>query len=125
MVDVRGDVLRPPHGTTPFAVKSNIKSEMRSFKSNENIQVSTYGSTIEIISISLEDIRNKNVSYKLSVSKFVAIFDTSLKSCFLKSEYALPAYTNDIEFILYGIQVTCCTMSQMRRCFCLSPNFYL
>ena len=37
MVDVRGDVLRPPHGTTPAAVKSNIKSEMRSFKSNENI----------------------------------------------------------------------------------------
>ena len=33
MVDVRGDVLRPPHGTTPAAVKSNIKSEMRSFKS--------------------------------------------------------------------------------------------
>ena len=30
MVDVRGDVLRPPHGTTPAAVKSNIKSEMRS-----------------------------------------------------------------------------------------------
>ena len=25
MVDVRGDVLRPPHGTTPTAVKSNIK----------------------------------------------------------------------------------------------------
>ena len=24
MVDVRGDVLRPPHGTTPAAVKSNI-----------------------------------------------------------------------------------------------------
>ena len=37
MVDVRGDVLRPPHGTTPAAVKSNIKSEMRSFKSNENL----------------------------------------------------------------------------------------
>ena len=35
MVDVRVDVLRPPHGTTPAAVKSNIKSEMRSFKSNE------------------------------------------------------------------------------------------
>ena len=37
MVDVQGDVLRPPHGTAPAAVKSNIKSEMRSFKSNENI----------------------------------------------------------------------------------------
>ena len=29
MVDVRGDVLRPPHGTTPAAVKSNVKSEIK------------------------------------------------------------------------------------------------
>ena len=28
MVDVPGDVLQPPHGTTPAAVKSNIKSEI-------------------------------------------------------------------------------------------------
>ena len=41
MDDVRGDVLRPPYGTTPAAVKSNIKSEMRSFKSNENIHKKT------------------------------------------------------------------------------------
>ena len=27
MVDVRGDVLQPPHGTTPAAVKSN-KADM-------------------------------------------------------------------------------------------------
>ena len=45
MVDVRGDVLRPPHGTTPAAVKSNIKSEMRSFKSNENIHKKESGHT--------------------------------------------------------------------------------
>ena len=44
MVDVRGDVLRLPHGTTPAAVKSNIKSEMRSFKSNENIHEKEGGS---------------------------------------------------------------------------------
>ena len=44
MVDVRGDVLRPPHGTTPAAVKSNIKPEMRSFKSNENIHKKEGGS---------------------------------------------------------------------------------
>ena len=44
MVDVPGDVLRPPHGTTPAAVKSNIKSEMRSFKSNENIHKKEGGS---------------------------------------------------------------------------------
>ena len=44
MVDVRGGVVRPPHGTTPAAVKSNIKSEMRSFKSNENIHKKEGGS---------------------------------------------------------------------------------
>ena len=44
MVDVRGDILRPPHGTTPAAVKSNIKSEMSSFKSNENIHKEEGGS---------------------------------------------------------------------------------
>ena len=44
MVDVQEDVLRPPHGTTPAAVKSNIKSEMRSSKSNENIRKKEGGS---------------------------------------------------------------------------------
>ena len=44
MVDVRGDVLRPPHGTTPAVVKSNIKSEMRTHKSNENIHKKEGGS---------------------------------------------------------------------------------
>ena len=47
MVAVRGDVLRPPHGTTPAAVKSNIKSEMRSFKSNENIRKKEGGNLYE------------------------------------------------------------------------------
>ena len=42
--------------------------------------VSTYRSTIEIISTSLEDIINKNLSYKQYVSKFMNIFDTSLIS---------------------------------------------
>ena len=44
MVAVRGDVLRPPHGTTPAAVKSNIKSELRSLKSSENIHKKEGGS---------------------------------------------------------------------------------
>ena len=35
MVDVRGGVLRPPHCTTPDALKANKK--MSSFKNNENI----------------------------------------------------------------------------------------
>ena len=44
MVDVRGDFIRPPHCTTPAAVKSNEKSEMRYFKSNENIHKKEDGS---------------------------------------------------------------------------------
>ena len=47
MVDVRGDVLRPPHGTTPAAVKSNKNQLMRSFKSNENIHKKEGGSKFE------------------------------------------------------------------------------
>ena len=43
----------------------------------KSLSISTYRSTIEIISISLEDIINKNLSYRLSVSKFATIFDTS------------------------------------------------
>ena len=44
MVDVRGDVLRPPHGTTPAAVKANKIQKMSSFESNENIHKKEYGS---------------------------------------------------------------------------------
>ena len=42
MVDVRGDVLRPPHGTKPAAVKAKFKNEF--FKSNENIHKKEDGS---------------------------------------------------------------------------------
>ena len=35
MADVRGEVLRPPHGVTPTAVKANENKKMRPFKSNE------------------------------------------------------------------------------------------
>ena len=44
MVNVRGDVLRPPHGTTPAAVKANKIQKLSSFKSNENIQKREDGS---------------------------------------------------------------------------------
>ena len=44
MVDVRGDVLRPPHGTTPAAVKVNKIQKFSSFKSNENIHKREDGS---------------------------------------------------------------------------------
>ena len=44
MVDVRGDVLRPPYGTTPAAVKANKFQKLSSFKSNENIHKREDGS---------------------------------------------------------------------------------
>ena len=44
MVDVRGDVLRPPHGTTPAAVKAHKIQKLSSFKSNENIHKREDGS---------------------------------------------------------------------------------
>ena len=37
MVDVRGNVLRPLHCTTPAAGKENKNKKMSFFKSNENI----------------------------------------------------------------------------------------
>ena len=42
MVDVRRDILWPPHCTTPDRVKANKK--MSSFKSDENIHVKEDGS---------------------------------------------------------------------------------
>ena len=68
MVDVRGDVLRPPHGTTPAAVKSNIKSEMRSFKSNENIHKKEGGSYYESLP-ELFSLRNIRVSFWTKMQK--------------------------------------------------------
>ena len=44
MVDVRGDVLRPPHCTTPAAVKADKNKKISAFKSNENIHKKEDGS---------------------------------------------------------------------------------
>ena len=44
MVDVRGDVIRPPNCTTPAAVKAHKNKKMSSFKSNENIHKKEDGS---------------------------------------------------------------------------------
>ena len=77
MVDVRGDVLRPPHGTTPAAVKSNIKSEMISFKSNENIHKKEGGSYLDK---SVSEIKTQiNVSFFKIVNE---LSDNSWFNCF-------------------------------------------
>ena len=44
MVDVRGDVLQPPHCQTPAAVKTNKNKRISSFKSNEKIHKKEVGS---------------------------------------------------------------------------------
>ena len=62
MVDVRGDVLRPPHGTTPAAVKSNIKSAMRSFKSNENIHKKEGGSYYVVSAFSVNTFLHQQIT---------------------------------------------------------------
>ena len=45
MVDVRGDILRPPHGTTPAAVKSNKNQKCLSAGCHV---ISARGTTMEI-----------------------------------------------------------------------------
>ena len=68
MVDVRGDVLRPPHGTTPAAVKLNIKSEMRSFKSNENIHKKEGGCKMGAHSLTASSDYTEDIFNKLLLS---------------------------------------------------------
>ena len=53
MVDVRVDFLRPPHWTTPAAMKANKNKKMSFFKSNENIHKKEDG-PYYIVSATLE-----------------------------------------------------------------------
>ena len=48
MVDVWGDVLRPPHCTTPAAVKANKNTKVRTFKSSEHIRMKVDGPYFEV-----------------------------------------------------------------------------
>ena len=48
MVDGRGDVLRPPHCTTPVAVKANKNTKVHSFKSSEHIRKKVDGLYFEV-----------------------------------------------------------------------------
>ena len=49
MVDVRRDVLRPPHCTTPATVNANKIQEVRSFKSCEHIRKEVDGPYFEVL----------------------------------------------------------------------------
>ena len=48
MVDVRGDVLRPPHCTTQAAVKANKNTKICSFKSSEHIRKKVDGPYFDV-----------------------------------------------------------------------------
>ena len=63
MVDVRGDVLRPPHGTTPAAVKTNKIQKLSSFKSNENIHKREDGSFVYDTGSPVEEVWQLNFYY--------------------------------------------------------------
>ena len=100
MVDVRGDILRPPHGTTPAAVKANkiIKlKKMSSFKSNENIYKKEDGpyyvvsankaSSVTLLSLGNESQRKHTailrISNRQSIQRLILIKMVSklLKTC--------------------------------------------
>ena len=49
MVDVRGDVLRPPHGTTPAAVKSNKNQKIQILRLSETKLLNFHPVTINEI----------------------------------------------------------------------------
>ena len=105
MVDVRGDVLRPPHGTTPAAVKSNIKLEMRSFTSNENI--------------------HKKVQYCPITDLIVCKWAGSCGLCFFKrgcpvaADHRLLVYS----FLFFPIMCTRTAKALYRQCGCAcSPS---
>ena len=88
MVGVRGDVLRPPHGTTPAAVKSNIKSEMRSFKSNENIHKKEDGSYYVV---SAKKVYNKSQGNSTACSMERTCIMQAIRQTFDLSSKALVA----------------------------------
>ena len=48
MVDVWGDVLRPPQCTTPAAVKANKNTKVCSFNSKEHIRKKVDGPNLEV-----------------------------------------------------------------------------
>ena len=57
MVDVRGDVLRPPHGTTPAAVKSS-RSRRRISGDNEFYSIYPNGKGYVIFGLSAIRLRD-------------------------------------------------------------------
>ena len=59
MVDVRGDVLRPPHGTTPAAVKSNKNQKWDPLRAMKTKPVYVTAQALWIFS-STDVIANKN-----------------------------------------------------------------
>ena len=91
MADVRGDVLRPPHCTTPSAVKAN-KKKMSSFKSNENIHKKEDGSYY-VVSAN----KASEVEVVYFICNFITILDQGLVSLWVSIE--VPRVTELFPFI--------------------------
>ena len=70
MVDVRGDVLQPPHGTTPAAVKANKNHKMSSFKSNLN--------TSSLFPIRVDNNAKRNKKTRMVENQFIIQYLTVL-----------------------------------------------
>ena len=76
MVDVRGDVLRPPHGTTPAAVKSNKNQKWKPISAAEDM------------------IPDSFQSYQLYLEILVFFVFFFGAKIYINSEYAITYETN-------------------------------
>ena len=79
MVDVRGDVLRPPHCTTPAEVKANYNNNNNksSFKSNENIHKKEDGSYYIVSAYKASSLARKYVAhYFKTAPQYCAIIES-------------------------------------------------
>ena len=87
MVDVRGDVLRPPHGTTPAAVKANKIQKLSSFKSNENILKREDGSYYVVSANKASSVTLCSAANLMVTTKFAFMH-------FSTEKYSLAAHIN-------------------------------
>ena len=79
MVDVRGDVLRPPHGTTPAAVKAN-KIQAGLYKQNwKEMEWFQQGSSVHEDPLPLELYKILIVFAFIYLFKKVSVFIDNLK----------------------------------------------
>ena len=67
MVDVRGDVLQPPHCTTSAEVKVNKNTKVRSFKSNDHIRNTVDGPHFEVSATKASSVTLVEIYFKYTM----------------------------------------------------------